>query len=207
MTDAKTWVDPQGRTVPDHMINDADRMKDELAERLVSGAEALQAAMAAFKKSALDEMYAAKDLLFEKYGTKVGGKKGGFSIRTYDGSAEAKIDVADRISFGPELQAAKALIDECIASWSEGADPNIKVLIDDAFQVNKAGRIDTKRVLSLRKLPIKDSDGNADDRWSRAMDAITDAVIVDQTAIYLRMYRRNERTNELQYVTLDFSAL
>lgn len=207
MESAKEWIDPQGRKVPDHLVTDADRMKDELAERLASGAEGVQAAMAAFKKAALDEMYAAKELLFEKYGAKVGGKKGGFGIRSYDGATEVRLDVADRISFGPELQAAKALIDECIESWAEGADPNIRVLIDDAFQVNKAGRIDTKRVLGLRKLPIKGPDGNPDDRWQRAMDAITDALIVDQTATYVRFYRRNDQTNGMELVNLDFSSL
>lgn len=203
----KNWTDPQGRTVPDHLVSDADRMKDELSERLVSGAEGIQAAMAAFKAAAMDEMYAAKALLFEQYNAKMGGKKGGFGIRAYDGSSEVRIDVADRISFGPELQAAKSLIDECIESWSEGADPNIRVLIDEAFQVNKAGRIDTKRVLSLRKLPIKDRDGNTDHRWARAMDAITDAMIVDLTATYIRFYRRNDLTNALEMVNLDVSSL
>ena len=57
------------------------------------------------------------------------GMKGGFSIASFDGSAEVRISVADRITFGPELQAAKSLIDECIESWSEGADPNIRVLL------------------------------------------------------------------------------
>lgn len=207
MENRKYWLNPLGHKVPDHLVTPAERMKDELSDRLVSSAEGVQATMAAFKKAALDEMYAAKDLLFEKYGAKLGGKKGGFGIKSYDGSAEVRLDVADRISFGPELQAAKALIDECIESWAEGADPNIRVLIDDAFQVNKAGRIDTKRVLGLRKLPIRRKDGSLDERWQRAMDAITDALIVDQTAIYVRFYRRNDRTRGMELVNLDFSAL
>lgn len=207
MTTTKQWVDRQGRTVPDHLVTDAERMKDELAERLVSGAESVQQVMTAFKQSSMDEMHAAKALLFEKYGAKIGGQKGGFSIGSFDGSTEVRISVADRISFGPELQAAKALIDECIESWAEGADPNIRVLVDDAFQVNQVGRIDTKRVLRLQKLPIRRPDGSCDERWERAMQAITDALIVDQTAIYIRYYRRNEHTNAGELVNLDFSAL
>ncbi|UXU74337.1 MULTISPECIES: DUF3164 family protein [unclassified Paracoccus (in: a-proteobacteria)] len=182
-------------------------MKDELAERLVSGAESIQKVMSAFKKSSMEEMYAAKALLFEKYGAKLGGQKGGFGIAAFDGSTEVRICVADRITFGPELQAAKALIDECIESWAEGADQNIVVLINDAFQVNKAGRIDTKRVLRLQKLPIRRPDGSRDERWEQAMQAISDALIVDETATYIRYYRRNGQTNAMELVNLDFSAL
>ena len=206
-SEIKTWTDPQGRIVPDHLVTDADRMKHDLAISLAESAEAVQAVIRAFKKRAFEEMYAAKDLIFGKYGAKVGGKKGGFGFRSYDGSVEVRIDVAGILKFGTELQAAKVLIDECIASWAEGADPNIIVLINDAFQVNKAGRIDTRRVLGLRRLPIKDAEGNPDERWARAMDAISDAVIDDETASYFRAHRRNEATGQLEHINLDFSSL
>lgn len=203
----KKWINPQGKPIPDSMVTAADRMKDELANRLADEAEELQRTIAAFKRRALHEMAAAKELLFEQYGVKVGGHKGGFSIISFSGQTKVEVAVADRIVFGPELQAAKALIDECIESWSDGASDNLRVLVEDAFQVNKAGRIDTKRVLGLRKLPMKDADGNPDARWGRAMDAISDAMIVDQTAIYIRFYRRNIMTNGMDQIVLDFSGI
>lgn len=208
MTDAKKWTDPQGRTVPDSMVTAADRMKNELAERLADGAEQLQASIAAFKLMAMTEMDAAKALLFEQYGVKVGGAKGGLTIRSFDGSTEAEVSVADRIVFGPELQAAKALIDECIEDWTRNGNDNIRILVEDAFQVNKAGRIDTQRVLGLRKHKMRDVEtGAPDQRWIRAMDAVTDAMIVDRTATYVRFYRRNEMTNKRDQIVLDFSSL
>lgn len=206
--DRKTWIDPQGRTVPDHLVTDAERMKDELAERLVAAAEALQAAQLALKGNSFAEMYAAQSLIFEQWGAKIGGKKGGFSVRNYDGSAEVEISVQDRIVFSSELQAAKALIDECIEGWSEGANENLKLLVDDIFSVNQAGKIDTRRVLSLRKFKIRDQEtGELDQRWERAMDAVSQAMIVDRTATYIRFYRLNEQTNSLDQVVLDFSKL
>lgn len=208
MTDTKKiWTDPQGRSVPDHLVTDAERMKDELAERLVAGAEALRLAEVSFKEQAFSEMYAAKALLFEQWGAKIGGPRGGFSVRTYDGSAEVEISVQDRIAFSSELQVAKALIDECISGWSEGANENLKLLVDDIFSVNQAGKIDTRRVLGLRKYKIKDDLGHIDQRWERAMDAVSAAMITDQTATYIRFYRRNQETNSLDQVALDFSKL
>ncbi|WP_313350508.1 DUF3164 family protein [Paracoccus sp. (in: a-proteobacteria)] len=208
MTPAKQWTDPQGRIVPEHLVSDADRMKDDLTERLLAGAESVQGVLAAYKKTVMDEMRAAKELLFEQYGVTIGkGSKGGFRIRSYDGSCMVEIAVQDRIVFGPELEAAKALIDRCIERWGDGANENLRLLVNDAFQVNKAGRIDTKRVLGLRKFKMKNPDGSPDLDWDRAMDAITDAMIVDQTATYPRIYARNETTGAMELVNLDFSKL
>lgn len=208
MTADRKWIDAQGRTVPDHLVTDAERMKDELAERLTAAAENLQKAELEFKKLAFAEMYAAKDLLSEKYGAKVGGRRGGFGFRRYDGSAEVRIEVSDRIVFGSELNDAKSLIDECLEDWAEGANANLRLLVEDAFQVNKAGRIDTNRVLGLRKFRmIDEKTGLPDERWARAMGAIDDAVIFDQTATYIRFYRREARGGERKQVVLDFSAL
>lgn len=208
MTTETKWINPQGRTIPDSMVTPADRMKDELTRRLADAADELQAQIIAFKFTALTELEAAKALLFEQYGVKVGGAKGGFSIRSFDGSIEAEVSVADRVVFDGELQAAKALIDECIEDWTRNGNDNVRILVEDAFQVNKAGRIDTQRVLGLRKHKMKvPGTDQLDQRWIRAMDAVTDAMTVDCTATYVRFYRRNAKTNKREQIVLDFSAL
>lgn len=206
--ETKVWYDSQGRTVPEHLVTDADRMKDELTHRLMSGADAVQAVVKAYKQTVFDEMLAAKELLFEDYGVKIGrGSKGSFRIRSYDGSCMVEISAQDRIVFGPELEIGKALIDCCIERWGEGANENLRLLIDDAFRVNKAGQIDTKRVLSLRKFDMRNPDGTPDEEWGRAMDAITKAIIVDTTALYPRLHRRDDATGKMELVNLDFSSV
>lgn len=182
------WLDAAGNKIRLSNIGPVDQMKHEVAMRLTAEAKLLQSAMADFKKTAFDEVMSAKDLIFEKYEVTLGGKKGNISLKAFDGSAEVKVAVAELISFGPELQAAKALIDECIEDWAEGANDNIRTLVEDAFQVNKQGRIDTGRVLGLRRLKMNGPDGQPDPRWSRAMDAIADAVQVNGTATYIRFY-------------------
>ena len=203
------WKNAAGHLIPADQVSDSDKMQDELARRLCDDAEDLQAQIAALKARSMGEMNAARALIFEKFGAKIGGAKGGFSIKSFDGSCEAEVSVAERVSFGVELQAAKALIDECIESWAaEGdLDPRIRALVEHAFQVNKAGRIDTQRVLGLRKIPMKDRAGVPDAGWARAMEAVTEALNVDGTATYLRFYRRNPETNKLDQISLNFSVL
>ncbi len=209
MTDQELWINAQGHHIPLNQVSEIDQMKDELAKRLCNETEDLQAQIVAFKARAMAEMNTARALIFEKFGARIGGAKGGFGIKAFDGGCGAEVSVAERVSFGIELQAAKALIDECIESWASDGDldPRIRTLVEHAFQVNKAGRIDTQRVLGLRKLPMNDRAGNPDKAWARAMEAVTEALNVDGTATYLRFYRRNAGTNKNEQISLDFSAL
>lgn len=200
------WKDSEGRLVPASLVKPVDKMKDQVAQALLPRAREVREIMAGFKADAMSEMFAAKDLIFEQYGAKIGGKKGNFSITSYDGTLEVEVSVADRITFGPELQAAKSLIDECISSWSPGANDNMVALVDHAFQVNKSGRIDTGRVLGLRKLEMKDANGGPDAKWQAAMQAISDAVKVHGTATYIRFYETDAAGNKVA-VVLDFARL
>ncbi|GAA0311531.1 DUF3164 family protein [Rhodovulum strictum] len=201
------WMDSEGRYVPLSRISEADQMKDELVRRLTGGAKSMRSALAAFKESSLSEVMAAKDLIFEKYGARVGGPQGNVTFRSFDGSLEVEVAVSKRISFGPELQAAKALIDECIEDWAEGGNANIRALVEHAFQVNKQGRIDTGRVLGLRKLEMKTAEGKPDPKWEKAMTAISDAIRVDGSATYIRFYEREERTGRMEQIVLNIASL
>lgn len=207
--DAKFWRNAAGHLIPVDQVSDLDRMKDDLAKTLVAQAETIASGLEAFQMKSLSEMTAAKALMLETYGVKVGGARGGFSIKSFDGEVEVELAVADNISFGSELLAAKALIDTCIAGWDTDGqtDPRLRALVDHAFQVNKKGRIDTKRVLGLRKLPMKDRAGVPDPTWARAMEAVTDALIVDHTATYVRYYRRNPATGRREQISLNAAAM
>ena len=107
----------------------------------------------------------------------------------------------DRIAFDERLQAAKALIDECLADWVEGARPEIHTLINRAFSSDKEGEINTGAVLALRRYDIQDS------RWLRAMDAISEAVQVVGSRSYVRVYERIGDSDQYQPIPLDISGV
>lgn len=121
------------------------------------------------------------------------------TLRSYDGALEMQIAVSKSISFGVELQAAKELVDKCVERWSEGASDNIVALVQHAFQTNKEGRIDTGRVLGLRKLDIDEDD------WKAAMDAISDAIRVTGSKTYVRFYQRDPETGETNPIPLNIA--
>lgn len=190
-----------GSLVPKSKVKPQHILEDEMVQRLASSAENLKNVLVKFKTSALEQASQFLELLAQEYGTQKGGKQGNVTFKSYDGSFEMQISVAKTLSFGPELQSAKTLIDACIERWSEGASDNIRVLVNDAFQVNKQGSIDTHRVLGLRRLDIKDGD------WLRAMDAISDALRVHGSKTYLRFYNIDTETGARQAISLDLAAL
>lgn len=194
-------TDHRGARVPKSKIRAEKLLQDELVKKLVASAEALNKALAAFKVSALGEVAAFRDLVAQEYDVSLGGRKGNLTLRTFDGTAEVQVAIGESIAFGPELDAAKALIDECVREWSEGANDNIRALVEHAFQTNKQGRIDTHRVLGLRQLAIEDA------KWQRAMEAISDAVQVVGSKTYLRVYRRDPETEVLSPVSLDLASV
>ncbi|HHJ80132.1 MAG TPA: DUF3164 family protein, partial [Candidatus Tenderia electrophaga] len=99
------------------------------------------------------------------------------------------------------LQVAKQLIDDCIHAWTEGSRSEIQVLINDAFQVDKEGRVSTTRILGLKRLDINDR------KWQKAMRAISDSMQVAGSKTYVRIYERVGNTDEYRPITLDVAAL
>ncbi|MDO6542792.1 DUF3164 family protein [Photobacterium sanguinicancri] len=197
-------LDSKQRLVPVSTVDDYDIEINDFVEKHISEARNIQQTLKTFKRKVYEDCYAFLELLAEKYETKKkrGGAKGGFSFSSYDGALQIKITVQDRITFGPELQIAKELIDECVQDWSSDANDYLKVLINDAFEVDREGNLNTGRILSLRK----HKDKIIDQRWINAMEAIADAIMVTGSKTYLNF---RERTSEgkLINIPLDLAAL
>lgn len=178
--------DAKGRLVPEDQIKEIDQERDCLITDLVAEAREISARLRAFRLRAHADIAAFADLSAEKYGAKRGGKKGNLTLTSFDGRLRVARAIADQLTFDERLQAAKSLVDECLKEWSADARPELITLITDAFQVDRAGKIDTARILSLRNLDIKD------DRWQRAMEAISDSLQVASTRSYIRIYARSD---------------
>ena len=192
--------DAQGRLVPVEMVRPADLMRDALVLELTNEAQTLSAALGAFKVKVFDAVAKFTAASAAQYGVTLGGKKGNITLHSFDGRFKVQVAIADNLVFDERLQAAKALIDECIDEWSAGSRPEIKVLVQDAFQTDREGRINTGRVLGLRRLDIQD------ERWKRAMQAIGESVQVVGTKAYARFYVRVGDTDRYEPITLDIAS-
>lgn len=193
--------DAQNRLVHESQIKEIDRLRDELVLDLVEKARAASAALATFKGLAFGQIDAFVDLSKSEYGAKVGGKKGNVGLLSFDGRFKIQKAIQEGIAFDERLQAARALIDECLVDWSAGARPELLTIVNDAFSADTKGEIRTARVLGLRRLEI------ADERWLRAMQAIGDACQVVGSKSYIRVYERIGDTDQYKAISLDIAGV
>lgn len=194
------WQAADGSLVPVSKIKDIDKLRHQRVTDLCEQAKKASAALMAFKLTAMQAFQEFVDASLAEYDVKVGGKKGNVTLVSFDGRYKVIRQMQETIVFDERLQAAKSLIDECVKAWSRGSNDNIKVLVNDAFQVDKRGGINTGRVLGLRSLKIED------EKWQRAMQAISDSMQVASTKPYIRFYERDERGEYLP-ISLDVAGV
>ena len=193
-------MDAKGRLVPEAMIKPQEQLEDQTVRKIIGYAEELSAQIGRFKGHTFDDVASFLDLLAEQYNAPKGGAKGNVTLSSFDGCMKVVVQVQDSITFGPELQVAKGLFDTCISAWTEGANENIRVLVDHAFQVDQTGRINRSALFGLRRLQIADAE------WQRAVAALNDSIRIIGSREYVRFYRRPNGRAQWQAISVDLAS-
>jgi hypothetical protein len=193
--------DGQGRLVHIDNVEEIDKTRNSLVLGVINKAQVFQEMLKKFKDDTASEISAFVALSAMEYDTKVGGAKGNLTLFSYDTKYKIQVQISEYLTFDERLQVAKSMIDECLNAWTKESRSEIKTIINDAFSVNQEGKINTKRILGLRRLKIDD------ELWQKAMKAITDSLQVAGSKSYIRMYKRVGQDDSWQNITLDFAAL
>ncbi len=194
------WKDGKGNLWHHSNVDPAEALEDALVEKQLGFARDLNAQIARFRVHCFEEINSFLDILHEKYKTKRGGKKGNLTFTSFDGLSKITVQVAEHLTFGPSLQVAKTLIDECIADWAADARTEIRALVDHAFRPDKEGQVSLSAVLDLRRVKIEDA------RWKRAIDAINDSLRVVGSKSYIRFYSRPNLDARWSAITIDLAS-
>lgn len=200
MEDMKGFMkNAHGGYDPVSAIKPIDLARDDLVKDIVAKSEEMSAKVLDMKRGFFNDIKAFLDLSAEKYDVRLGGKKGNLTLVSYDGSYKVLVAVNESIQFDERLLAAKELIDECITEWSKDSREELRALVNDAFYVGKSGKLNSNRILGLRRLNI------TDEKWKKAMDAISDSVQIVGSKEYIRIYRRNS-AGDYDLVNLDLAS-
>lgn len=193
--------DYRGSLVPLDNVRGDEKLEDQTVRKIIGYASELSAQIARFKAHTFDDIGAFEALLAEQYDRTKGGERGNMTLRTYDGKLVVKVQVQDYIEFGPSLQIAKGLIDECLNEWTADSRSEIRAIVTRAFNTDKDGQINRSEIFMLLRLEIED------ERWRSAMDAIRDAMRVVASKTYVRMYTREHPEAPLVAIPLDIARL
>lgn len=192
-------IDQSGAKVPASVVKPQHVLEDDLVRREMGFAVALSEQLSRFRVHVNDNLGAFEALLAEQYGATVGGKKGNKTLMSFDGLMKITVQVADNVVFGPELQVAKGLVDECLNDWTASAGAELKAVVTRAFNTDKEGQINRAALYSLLRLEIED------ERWKQGMQAIRDAMRVVGSKSYVRFYRRATSDAPWEPVTIDLA--
>ncbi|MFT0861674.1 DUF3164 family protein [Ancylobacter sp. G4_0304] len=192
--------DAKGNLVPLSLVKPTDLLMDETVRKMAGYAAELSAQIARFKGHCFDDVGSLQALLAQEYGAVLGGPKGNISLTTFDGTMKVTVQVADQIEFGPELQEAKKLVDECLGEWSEGAGDELRAVVNRAFSVDKEGQINRAELFMLMRVAIEEP------RWVRAMDAVRDSIRIIGSKTYIRFHRRDAPDGQWRAIPIDLAA-
>ncbi len=191
---------PGGGFTPVELVKPQDILQDEVVRKVMFFARELSTQIARFKGHTFEDLNGFQSLLEQHYGVRLGGKKGNTTYQTIDGLMKVQVAIADQFSFGPELQAAKHLIDECLVEWGAESRAEIRALVDRVFSVGKEGQINRNELFGLLRLEILDT------RWTRAMEAIRDSIRVTGKKSYIRFYTRDSVESGWTSITIDIAS-
>lgn len=196
----KYMQNAQGAWVAIENVNERDLLCDQLVKGIIPQFKSMQESMKALKEKTYSDIAAFVSLSLERYGVKVGGEKGNVTLVCFDGTYKVVRSMADNMTFDEGIIAAQALIGECLAEWTEGSRPELRSVVERAFKQDKQGNISVSAVMSLRQLKIND------DRWQRAMTAISESLQVVFAKSYIRVFERDGKGG-WHNITLDFAKL
>lgn len=201
MVNGKAYMpDAKGALVPVETVKAADKLEDEAVRKIMAYARELSAQIGRFRGHTMTDLGELDAMLEQEYDARPrGGRKGNRTYQSFDGLLKVQVQVSDYVDFGPQLQVAKSLIDECLNEWSAESRPEIRAIITRAFNTDKEGQVNRSEIFMLLRLDIEDA------RWTEAMRAIREAMRVTGSKEYVRFYQRPTVTDRWEAVTIDLA--
>jgi hypothetical protein len=203
-TKDSNWIDESGNTIPYNRTTKAERMKERHAFKILKDAQKASELLQGLKLT-MDS--AINDILEEcrkENSVKLDGK-GNYTWFNFNRSIKIEVNINELISFEEiKLESAKEKLLGLIRDNIKG-DNFIISIIENAFQTS-SGRLDHKRILSLKKHTSKIVDKDMKITWQEAMDLIDQSISRPSSKKYMKVYLKDEN-GEYQNIQLNFSSI
>lgn len=204
LTDEKGWwLNNRGEAVHKDLVRINEQLRDEMVEELIGDAKQISKSILDFKGYSGEKIDSYFGLLLQNYGIdeKAKTKKGNITLENFSGTKRVEVRVSETLHFDEKIQIAKLKIDEYLMDVTKDSPPEIITLITRAFEVDKEGNIDSKKIFALKSYDIKDP------RWIEAMEIIDESKKIAYTKSYIRFYTRDSIEDTWKLVPIDMAAV
>lgn len=202
------WLNRNGKYIPLKNVQKHMQRKDKVVDGIIGRVVSLRERMKREKLKIISDVnkYLSwhQRVILKEHGIKDKDHNfadGNVILSNYANTAAVELKINNMIVFDEQLQVAKKMVDSCVKRWSKGSRNEIRLLVDDAFNVDKKGKINTWMILRLTKYNINDKE------WKAAMKIILDSMQVAGTRQYLNMKVRKDKDSKWQTINLSFSSL
>lgn len=195
------WTDESGTQIPVNRLTKAEKIMERNAYKLLCQAQKLNADLASFKKQLIDLSNEAYEAFMAEKKAKT--TKGNFTWYNFNRSIKIEVAISDRIEFDDlTTEAAKARFDEFLKANITSKNEFVKDMILDAFQTERKGKLDVKRVLQLTRY----EDRINDSLFSEAVQLINEAIRRPSSKTYFRIWLKDD-SGKYQNIELNLSSI
>lgn len=195
------WLDGAGQPVPVKYVDKIAKKRDAMVARVVKKALTEEARLMDLKREFMAEINGYLDWLVEQHGTEALNDGGNYILSGFSQDQRVTLKIQKFLNFDERIHIVKQKIDSCLTRWSQGGNAHLKAVVFEAFKVDQQGRLDTMRVLSLRRIKIQDKE------WLEAMELLTEAISVVGSKAYIILQVRPARTADWRTIRLNFNGL
>ncbi|MDT8346516.1 MAG: DUF3164 family protein [Flavobacteriaceae bacterium] len=201
-SNSEFWYDENNVAIPYNRTTRSERLMERHAARILKQAESLNAKLAEFKTLVRDLCREAYDAFMAEKGIDK-ETKGNFTWYNFNRSIKIEVSINERIEFDDlTIEAAKARFDAFLKDNITSKNQFAKEMIIDAFETQRAGKLDVKRILQLTRYEDKIND----DLFSEAVKLINEAIRRPDSKTYFRVWRKDD-DGKYQNIDLNFSSI
>ena len=172
--------DHNGYVVPVAYIPEHDLSRHVMVEELVALAKEIEIKISELKSIVasktdkfINKMIADSELDPSKF-------KGNITLFNFDKTQLIEVNTGEFVSFNEKISIARGLINQCLEEWTKGSRKELCMIVNRAFQTDRKGFLDSKRIMELLSYDIED------DRWIKAMETIKDSITVTSRKKYYK---------------------
>lgn len=175
--------------------------RNTLVESLVSEAVVLNRRMSDFKQTALARLNQFAKLAY-RYGDIRSNSKGGFSLRSSDGTKKVALVRNTKTEYDERADLAEELIRDFLADMVKKRDLKTYNLLSDLLERGKHNEFNPANIAVL----LKHEHDFEDPRWKKAMKLFKESYNLILISMNVEFYQKNSMDKD-QAITLTFASI
>jgi hypothetical protein len=190
------WLNAEGIPVEVKRIQTEEKKRERVVNKTIKQALKASEILTRFHEDAVRLVDNYLQEVAEQYGE---AWQGATTLYNFNQTQKIDVKISKTIDFNEHFNTAEKKIFKYIETITTDLNSDVASIVRLAFSRNRAGVIDPKKILDLKRLKIKDKD------WVEAMELIDKSIFVKSTKRYLNFWIREDK--DWVSIPLNFSKM